>query len=147
VTHLNVTSRQIVNLSTECISTSTPERLFQPFYYDRRATVPFPVIPQGFSFVITDINITVCPNRFFPNSTDYYFAVVNIGDGSRQFTVDFHRSFARHYSLAGGLVVPEGIALTASNAPSSSDALNVQVLGYFVRGPGLSEGEPFIAPE
>lgn len=144
VTHLNGTSQQIVNLSTFCIPNTTPNNINQPFFYDR-GNVPFTPVPQGFSFVITDIIID--PFCFATsNSTDSFLAFVTIGNGSRRFPAGFNGAVTQHYALTGGIVVPEGTSLTADNSTFSTNAVNVRVLGYFVRGPGLGEEQPFPFP-
>lgn len=53
----------------------------------------------------------------------------------------------RHFALAGGLVIPGGIAPVARNTTNSSAPCDVQMLGYFVKAPGLAHGEsPFPSP-
>jgi hypothetical protein len=64
--------------------------------------------------------------------TDSFLAVVKIGGGSRFFPAGFVGAVTQHYTLTGGLVVPEGASLTADNSTFSSHDVNVQVLGYFV---------------
>jgi hypothetical protein len=141
LTHLNGTSRQIVNLSTFCVANTPPNNIQQPFFYDR-GDVPFTKVPQGFSFVITDIIIEPCAT--LPRLEGTFLAFVTIGHTeSRRFAAGFTGPFPKHYALTGGLVVPEGEPLTGDNSTFSSDAVNVKVLGYFVRGLGLPEREPF----
>jgi hypothetical protein len=146
LTHLNVTSRQIVYLRTNCVHNTAPENQNQRFFYDG-GNVAFTTVPQGFSFVVTDIIIdaSVCST-----SLDRFFITVEFGRGGglgRRFVAAFTGEIIHHYALAGGLVVSEGGTLTASNAVFSSGGAFVQVLGYFVRGPGLQEFHPFPFPE
>jgi hypothetical protein len=67
-------------------------------------------------------------------STDSFLASVTIGNGSRSFSVGFIGAVTQHYTLTGGIVVPEGTSLTADNSTFSTNAVNVRVLGYFVAG-------------
>jgi hypothetical protein len=137
LTHLNGTSRQIVQLSTLCLQN---DNFPKSFLYDRQVPAPF-TVPMGSSFVITDINIVpFC--QVLPNPNDRFLVVVTIG-GARTFTAGFIGAVTQHYSLTGGLVIPEGASLDARNTTFSSTETDVELLGYFVRGAGLNVGEPF----
>jgi hypothetical protein len=142
-THLNVTSRQIVHLATNCLVDIAPnDGGIQFFNYDIGGN-PFRV-PKGFSFVITDIIAGPC--ALVPNLTQQRLIRIFVGNtGSRHFVATFTGHVPQHYALSGGLVVPEFGRLTAYNI-FPADAI-VQVLGYFVRGPGLQEFHPFPFPE
>ncbi len=140
LTHLNVTSRRIVNVSTYCLPNDNSGD--HPFYYDRQKQ-QFDPVPRGWSFVITDIIITMCHAE--PNQTDRFGVVVEVLDG-RAFTAGFVGALTQHYHLTGGLVVPEEKWIVGRNTTSSSSSVNVQLLGYFVRGPGLGLGVPFPFP-
>jgi hypothetical protein len=136
VTHLNVNSGQIVNLSTQCLTNDNTGG--HTFTYDRQSN-PF-TVPKGFSFIITDIIIMPC--QHLPNETDRFLVVVTIG-GGRLFSAGYLGAITKHYHLTSGLVVPEETSLEGRNTTFSSDLVDVQLLGYFVRGSGLSVGEPF----
>jgi hypothetical protein len=123
-------------LSTTCIPSDNIPRAF---LYDRNELASPFTVPKGFSFVITDI--IVVPD-VDPNPTDRFLAVVTIGV-IRTFTAGFIGAVTQHYSLTGGLVVPEEVPLNARNVLPTSTCINVQLLGYFVRGPGLDVGNPF----
>ena len=137
LTHLNGSSRQIVQASTFCLQNNNTRG---PFFYDRRERSPF-VVPKGFSFVITDIIITPC--IVDPNLTDRFLVVVDIGDGSRNFVAGYIGAITQHYHLTGGIVVPEETTVAGRNTTASSSLVDVVLLGYFVKGPGLDEGQPF----
>ena len=78
ITHLNVKSRQMVALNTDCL---TNNNFAGSLFYDSRPDNPF-VVPKGFSFVITDIGVDPC--LIGPNSTDHFLAVLTIS-GDRIF--------------------------------------------------------------
>jgi hypothetical protein len=134
---LNRSSNQIVDVVTFCVP---PNNNPMSFLYDRTSQSPF-TVPQGFSFVITDIIITPCLH--LPNTTDRFLVSVDIGVGSRNFLAGYIGASTQHYALAGGLVVPEGADLRARNLPDSADSVDVQLLGYIVNEPGLAVGAPF----
>ena len=138
LTHLNGTSRQIAHLATNCLG----DRDIQSFNYDIGGQ-PFTTVPKGFSFVITDIIVSPC--ALVPNFTDHYLVRVVIGGGERHFVAASTGHVPQHYALTGGLVVPEFGRLSAWNIFTSG--VIVQVLGYFVRGPGLATFHPFPFPE
>ncbi len=140
LTHLNVTSRRIVNASTYCLPNDNSGS--HPFYYDRQER-QFDPVPKGYSLVITDIIITMCQTE--SNLTDGFLVIVEVLDG-RSFLAGFVEALTQHYHLTGGLVVPEEKWIVGRNTTSSSSSVNAQLLGYFVRGPGLGLGVPFPFP-
>ncbi len=133
-THLGVRPSEIVSLESFTLPTdNTP----YPLYYDGIGISPFSV-PQGYSFVVTDLFIQ--PNDF--TATDDYFVVLNVGPGgSRRFMAETADLKQLHFALAGGLVMPSGHAPTVRNTSASSDYCVIQILGYFVKGEALGEGE------
>jgi hypothetical protein len=144
LTHLNGNSSQIVNLTTaNCI----PFDSSVTFFYDNLVPpeAAFAIVPQGFSFVITDIIITPCSD--LPNQTDQFVVRIGIARAGRSFTAKYLGAITQSYHLTSGLVVPEGADLLARvTSVNSSDSVIVQLLGYFVRGSGLVVGEPFPLP-
>ena len=142
-THLGIRSRNIVHLvTTNCVHNDNTSATYS---YDRDPRAPFAAVPKGFSFVITDIIIDpFCLTE--PNDTDRFFVVVTVGQG-RTFTAGFVGAETKHYALAGGLVIPEGENVDARNLPSSSNLVDVELIGYFVRGRGLGVGQPFSPPK
>ena len=147
LTHLNVPVGQIVFLSTMCVA---PTNVRRPFFYDRSESLPF-AVPNGFSFVITDLILEHC--SVDPETTNQQtLAILDIGHGSRFFSAGFLGAETKHYPFAGGLVVPEGTEVAGrvvggrDTAHLASTAIEFKVLGYFVQGHGLAENEPFAAP-
>lgn len=143
MTHLGVSIDKLVNIFTMQLPKDNKPN---PFYYDRQASAPFS-IPDGFSFVITDVIVNPDITSF---STAQFFMVVITIDGGRTITVrcDGHTA---HYPLTGGLVVPgpnvPGIGskgVDARNTTFSTGPVEVQLLGYFVKvASGLGVGKLF----
>jgi hypothetical protein len=143
LTHLNGISRQIIKISTACLENNNTRG---PFFYDRPESQASFVVPKGFSFVITDIIISpFC--LVVPSQTGTFLVLVDIGDGTRNFTAGFVGTVTQHYHLTGGIVVPEETSVAGRNTTDSSTLAQVELLGYFVRGPGLGVGEPFPFPD
>jgi hypothetical protein len=137
-THLEVPSSRIINLSTFCMTNDNTSR---PYFYDRASSAPFSMVPEGFSFVITDIIIDPCGLQL-PKPTDKLLVVVSIGC-CRSFSSGYREAVTQHYPLTGGFVIPEGTSVAGRNTTFSTTGAEVQLLGYFVRGPGLGVGLPF----
>lgn len=140
-THLGVAPNRVVNVRTYSVpNDNTSGHLF---YYDREISSPFSV-PEGYSFVVTDV--IVLPNAGALNATQQMFVLVELGFG-RYFTAHYASAEVRHFALAGGLVVAGGTTPTARNIPDSTQACDVQMIGYFVKAEALAPGEPaFPAP-
>jgi hypothetical protein len=137
-THLGVPSKQIVNLETNQVPNDNSGGAL--FRYDRSGA-EF-AIPPGYSFVVTDVLVQPANP---PNTTDVYLVVLNFG--GRLFEASFVGSELRHYPLVGGMVINAGAVPDARNTTSSSAPVDVQLLGYFVKGEGLDGGESlFPAP-
>jgi len=134
-THLGVPPSQVVNIHT--MSVPNDNSGGHEFFYDRVGSAPF-LVPPKFSFVVTDIILE--PEDL--TETDDYFVIVNIGPGgSRTFDIRSLNQQQRHTSFAGGMVMPGGHTPTARNTTFSAKSCNVQILGYFVKGKALDEGE------
>lgn len=131
-THLGVPSKQVVNLSTSQVPNDNSGGSL--FRYDREGD-PF-AVPPGYSFVVTDVLVHPANPA---NTTDVYLVVLNFG--SRLFEAKFIGSELRHYQFAGGMVINAGAVPDARNTTSSSAPVDVQLLGYFVKGEGLDGGE------
>lgn len=137
-THLNVRVGEIVNLETFCLPNDGTSGLF---WYDR-SSVPFD-IPQGHSFVVTDIIAQpFCTGSPDP---DARWHLVVEGSLGRSFEVAFRGDSIVHYALSGG------IAYTSDNVPAvrtirdpalSTGSIEIQVLGYFVKGNALAPSTP-----
>ncbi|HNX67405.1 MAG TPA: hypothetical protein PKH02_11020 [Bacteroidales bacterium] len=141
MTHLGVSVNRIVNLVTMQLKNDNRP---QVFCFDRNENAPF-VIPEGYSFVVTDIIVNPEVTTF---SANQFFLVVITIDGGRSFTIrcDGHTA---HYSLTAGLVIPEKCTsgaprLLARNTTFSTGPVEAQILGYFVEvASGLPVGRPF----
>ena len=143
MTHLNVPVGNIVNLVTMQLNNNNTAALF---YYDRQPGSEFNV-PQGYSFVVTDIIVN--PENSKPILPDQYYLVVVTIDGGRSFTVRCN-GYTAHYPLSGGLTIPPSkghcdpiIKLNARNTTFSTGPVEVQLLGYFIKGVALERGKEF----
>ena len=134
-THLGVRSNQVVNIHTFSLPNDNTS---WPFYYDRAYPQLFEPVPQGYSFVVTDLIFQPQTSTLDPNQQ--YLIVVTIGTG-RSFIARFFGS-SQHYALSGALVIPGGSSVTARNTTLSADNAEVQLIGYFVKGEGLGYGVP-----
>jgi hypothetical protein len=118
------------------------ENTQQPLYYDR-SLEPFR-IPPGYSFVVTDIiALPFCSGHFVPDGR--WLGVLEGQLGGRGMTMVFRGDSTVHYSLNGGF------AYTSDNVPvvrivetptPGIAKLEIQVLGYFVRGNAIALGAP-----
>jgi hypothetical protein len=136
-THLNVKVNELVSLETFVVpNDNSGDSLF---YYDRQSSSPF-TIPTGYSFVVTDIIMD--PETVGVDDNKFYLVLVETDITVRKFTARFKGTDTRHYTLTGGLVFPEEYEPTARNTTFSSTGINVQILGYFVKGKGLNPGQP-----
>ena len=108
------------------------------FYYDRQGSAPFGTVPEKLAFVVTDVFIHV--SSF--NANNVYLVVVNFDTtGRRSFTASFEGLATQHYALSGGWVIPAGQTPTARNTTFSDGAIEVRLVGYFVKGPGPPPGQ------
>ncbi len=112
------------------------------FYYDRQVAAPFAAVPDGYAFVVTDIIIEL---QTFGTLSGEYLVIVNFDDiGRRIFAARFlGESGSQHYALSGGFVIEAGHQPTARNTAFSTDDVEVQLLGYFVKGDGMGVGTSF----
>lgn len=118
----------------------------KPFYFDRQPNSPFK-IPDGFSFLITDLIIHPEITSFSDNQ---FFLVVVTIDGGRSITVRCDGRTA-HYPLTGGLVAPGpevpspgSKGISARNTTFSTGPVEVQLIGYFVKAAsGIGVGKEF----
>jgi hypothetical protein len=136
-THLGVPLRQIVNLSTESVP---PDNNAKPLYYDRDALGnPF-AVPEGWAFVVTDVFVE-------PDGVNQP-ATVTLGvltfTGGRALTFEFEGSGTKHYPIAGAFTIPGGSTPDVRNIAPSTGGINVQVLGYFVKGAALASDEELL---
>jgi len=134
-THLGVPPSQIVNLHTQTLLNDNSGG--NTFFYDRMGSSEF-IVPPKYSFVVTDV--ILAPNDL--SETDDYLVVVNIGpNGSRTFAVRSVNQRELHFAFTGGMVMPSGHTPTARNTTFSTNSCEIQLLGYFVKGKALDEGE------
>jgi hypothetical protein len=140
--HLGVAPNRVVNLRTYTLPNDNSGGAL--FYYDRDIQSPFSV-PEGYSFVVTDVFIL--PNVGTLAANQQMFVYLSLGAG-RDFGAHYASAEIRHFALAGGLVIPGGTTPTARNITDSTHDCDVQMLGYFVKAEALASGEsPFPEPE
>jgi hypothetical protein len=137
-THLNVRVGEIINLETFCL---TNDGTTNELFYDR-STNPLQ-IPQDHSFVVTDI--IAQPFCLGGASPDAVWHVLLQGPLARNFEIRFRGDSIVHYALSGALAytsdnVPE--VRTIRDASLSTGGIEIQVLGYFVRGDALAPEAP-----
>lgn len=141
----NPSLNRVANLVTQQIPNDNSP---QNFFYDRQSSAPF-VVPRGFAFVITDIIVN--PDNTALSPGDFFLVVVTI-DAARSISVRSD-GFTAHLALATGMIVPGptipapgGVhELTARNTTSSTGPVEVQLMGYFVKGgTELGVGMPFL---
>jgi hypothetical protein len=128
-THLNVAVGRIVNLASFCILNDND--LDRQFFFDRQVNLPF-VIPAGNSFVITDIFVDPSCDTSDPDSRA--LVVIEGPNANRGLSLTVNGNEVKHFPLAGGLAFRAGEVPQPRNTPSSSGRVEIQVLGYFVRG-------------
>jgi hypothetical protein len=136
-THVGVPPRQILNLESDSLPNDNSGG--HTLNYDSSGEVF--VVPQGFSFVATDVAIQVGTAN--PAPTDAYGVVMNFDNGgSRTYIARFFgEGFYQHF--ATGYVMPPGTTPTARNGPESANTVTVQIQGYLVKAAGLAANEPF----
>jgi hypothetical protein len=139
ITHLNVTVRDVVNIESFCLDPDNS--LENKFYFDRNESAPFS-IPERSSFVVTDIIVFPdCVGEVAPDPNFVTLALVEGPSVVRTFQALFFGKETKHYSLTGGLAFPAGSVPRPRNTTFSSGLVQIQVLGYFVRGAALEPGE------
>lgn len=134
-THLGTDALALVNLQTFNIPNDNSGG--HQFYYDRDIGAPF-TVPEKLSFVVTDVIVHL--SSFDANN--FYLVVVNFDNqGYRTFSPSFSGQALQHYSFETGFVVPAGHTPTARNTGLSNGAIEVQLLGYFIKSSGPPPGE------
>jgi hypothetical protein len=138
-THLGVPPRQVVMMQTLSLPSDNSAR---PFLYDRLDfDVDHVTVPDGWSLVVTDIFV----EPVAVNDPDFFtFAVFSPANG-RTLTFKFKGSEPKHVSLASGLIVPSGTTPTGRNV-GSTDSIEIQLMGYYVRAEGLQLGKSPFGP-
>jgi hypothetical protein len=142
VTHLNVRVGNLVHLMSLCMPNDNS--LNNQFFYDRVESAPFS-IPEGFSFVVTDVIVVPNCGGEVPVGQNFFtIAVVEgpLGREFRLFLARFSGQDGRHFPFTGGIAYPAGVVPRPRNTPSSSGNVEIQLLGYFIRGTALAPGEP-----
>jgi hypothetical protein len=137
ITHLNVRVGEIVNLESNCLPPDNS--LTHRFFYDGPGTHPF-VIPEGHSFVVTDIIAHSC--TISGGATDLYLALVEDPQAVRSYTMRFRGDAGQHYAFSGGLVYTFEREPRPRNTTFSASSIRVQVVGYFVKGEGIAPNQP-----
>jgi hypothetical protein len=110
------------------------------FFYDRNGQF---AIPEGYSLVVTDIiaQAGLCTQSGEGSPNDLYLVLVEGPAATRSFTMRLRGDAIQHYALAGGLVYTSGHEPHVRNTFLSARAIQIQLLGYFVKGDGLDPGE------
>jgi hypothetical protein len=137
--HLGVPPSLVVNISTESVPNNNA---LANFFYDRSTLAgPF-TVPEGFSFVVTDVFIEPADL----NAANDYAVVVGLNNNeSRSLIIFALEPEQRHVAFSGAMIMSSGTP-TARNTNLSTTACNVRILGYFVKAEGLNGGEsPFPA--
>ncbi len=134
ITHLNVEVGELRYLSSYCLNNDNS--LTDKFYFDRSSNEL--AIPEGYSFVVTDVFAFPggCPT--LASTSDRWLAVI---DGPRTFVIQFRGDSMQHYPLSGGLAYAHGDEPAPRNTGSSSGSLQITLIGYFVEGDAPSYGE------
>jgi hypothetical protein len=129
-THLGVPLGQILNLSTQVVPNDNTGG--HTFGYDYNG--PTFVVPQGYSFVVTDIEVVPAVAGFNPSDeyrTDIYF------DPAGRFLTAAFLGASYNHSFASGFVIASGATPTVSNSAVSAYPVVVQLQGYLTKGSGL----------
>lgn len=138
ITHLNVKVKNLVSLESFCIINDNNP---QEFFYDREGNAPFS-IPNGFSFVVTDIIVKPDCDRLRLDPDFPTLVVVESPQSVRSFGAQFFGTETKHYALTGGIAYPAGSTPQLRNTTFSGGLVGVQLLGYFIEGTALSPGQP-----
>ena len=135
-THVGAKVEDMVSLESFCIAPDNS--LSNTFFYDRDSGSPF-VIPPGTTFVVTDIVVDPfsCPGSLGPSTQ----VLALVEGGNRRFTIHFRGDEIEHYALTGGLAFPAGAELRPRNTTTSTGSIEIQLLGYFVKGNAPDPGE------
>jgi hypothetical protein len=141
-THLGVAPGQVVSVRTYQLLNDNQTG---PFYPDRQGIVPFSV-PEGFSFVVTDIFVHVASVPYSA-ANEHWVQVYFVENATRSIDFRFEGDETRHYAIAGAYVIPGGAMPLGRNVDYSDTPAEIQLLGYFVKAPGLAPGAlPFPPP-
>jgi hypothetical protein len=130
-THLGVPVGQILNLSTQDVPNDNTGG--HTFSYDYNGP-PF-VVPQGYSFVTTDIQIIPAIAGFSP--TDEYLTVIYFDAVAGRFLPAAFLGAHYNQSFEAGFVMSAGTSPTVSNTSVSANPVVVQLQGYLVKGTAL----------
>lgn len=140
VTHLNVPVNKLVSVESFCILNDNS--LTQRFYFDRQLSAPLS-IPKGYSFVVTDIIVDPdCAGSVVANPAAPTLAIVEGPLAVRHFGAKFFGKDIKHYALTGGIAYSSTNVPRPRNTTFSETRVEIQLLGYFVRGAAPEPGEP-----
>jgi hypothetical protein len=134
--HIGAKLGEILNLETDFVPNDGTTAV--PFTFDGNG--PNFTVPDGFSFVVTDVNFVGFGGGAFG---DVYSVNVRLSqDGDRNLPARFLGA-AHARSFTTGYVVPPGVTPTVLNNPASIGGVLVQMQGYLVKGTGLAPNEGF----
>jgi hypothetical protein len=143
-THLRVHQKAIACAASMAIAPDNTSG--HRFYYDRQASTVF-AVPQGWSFIVTDITVSASPLQPpMPDPNRYILATVHFTNGGeRSFNVAVLSDATAHYQLGGAYVIPGGHTPEFRNTMFSTSHAEARLLGYFIKGEALQPGESFFA--
>jgi hypothetical protein len=134
-THVAVPVGQILSLVSEVAPNDNSGG--HGFNFDNSGP-PF-VVPKGFSFVATDMQIHPASGVA---ATDHFVVFVNFDtSGSRFFDADYFGSIFYH-TFQTGFVVPSETTPTVRTSTGTAGVV-VQLQGYLVKGSGLPSNTAF----
>jgi hypothetical protein len=126
---------RILHLSVFAPTDNSPHNL----HFDESG--PDFTVPDGFVFIVTDVQILPEVGTFSPNSS--YLVVINVDPvGSRTLTAGFlGAGYERAFTT--GFVIPSGTTPSARNTAFSFTAVEVSLEGYLTKGTALPANAPF----
>ena len=140
ITHLGVQVQEIASLTSNCMPPN--DELEKQFLYSG-GTQHFN-IPPGYSFVVTDV--LLFPSCANTARSDAIFSVTLKEPGTREASERFNfrvrgTEAMRHFPLAGGMAFSSGSTPQPTGLSRNPSYLEIQLLGYFVKGRALNSGE------
>ena len=134
-THLGIPLEHYGNFESSWVSPGDD----RPFHYDWFSDTTVST-PADWSFVVTDIMVTpVNP----PSTQTYVRAVIMLSsDSLRQFEAIFRDNSMQRYHLTGGMVIQPNTIPKVYNDQNSDVQVQVQLLGYYVKGTPQAAGVP-----
>jgi hypothetical protein len=95
-------------------------------------------VPDGYSFVVTDVQIQSTGNSF--TSNDYFLVYVNFDNSGSRYLFATFTVAGWSQSFTSGFVMPAGTTPTVINMASSDWSVVVGVQGYLIKAPAAPVG-------